>query len=83
VRCQATNELGVQGGQSQLKALGYPQRDIHSTAIEKALLKYSNALRLEDDLTFLEMRFPSLPARVAPATSSPPPTDGTCLPDFS
>ncbi len=25
--------------------------------LEKALLKYSNAIRLEDDLTLMEMRF--------------------------
>ena len=50
-------QLGVGGLIAMLQRLGYPQCDIQSIAIEEALLKYSNALRLEDDLTFLEMRF--------------------------
>jgi PAS domain S-box-containing protein len=56
-------QLGTKGLVSMLKTLGYPDCDIQSTAIEEALLKYSNTLRLEDDLTFLEMRFPSRPDR--------------------
>jgi len=42
---------------SILTALGYPQSGIQITAVEEALLKYSNAIRLEDDLTLIEVRF--------------------------
>ena len=49
--------LGVEGLVRVLKELGYPQRGIRMNAVEEALLKFSNAIRLEDDLTFLEARF--------------------------
>ena len=49
--------LGVEGLVRVLKELGYPQRGIQMNAVEEALLKFSNAIRLEDDLTFLEARF--------------------------
>ena len=40
-----------------LKKLGYPGSDIQGAAVEEELLKYSNSIRLEDDLTLVEMRF--------------------------
>lgn len=49
--------LGVDGLIAILKRLGYPGSVIQGTALEEELLKYSNAVRLEDDLTFIEMRF--------------------------
>ena len=49
--------LGVDGLIAILKKLGYPESGIQITAVEEALLKYSNAIRLEDDLTLIEMRF--------------------------
>ena len=49
--------LGVDGLIAILKNLGYPKLGIQITAVEEALLKYSNAIRLEDDLTLIEMRF--------------------------
>ncbi len=49
--------LGVDGLVGMLKRHGYPEVDIEMDAIEEALLKYSNAIRLEDDLTILEVRF--------------------------
>ncbi len=48
--------LGVDGLIAILKDLGYPASDIQVTAIEERILKYSNAIRLDDDLTFLEIR---------------------------
>jgi serine phosphatase RsbU (regulator of sigma subunit) len=47
--------LGVDGLIAILKRLGYPASDIQVSAIEEELLKYSNAVRLEDDLTFVEI----------------------------
>ena len=40
-----------------MKQLGYPGSDIQGAAVEEELLKYSNSIRLEDDLTIVEMRF--------------------------
>lgn len=54
----AQNELlGVEGLIAILKRLGYPDSGIQGPAIEEALLKYSNSVRLEDDLTLIEIRF--------------------------
>ena len=49
--------LGVDGLIGIMKGLGYPQSDVPGAAIEEQLLKYSNSIRLEDDLTLIEMRF--------------------------
>ena len=49
--------LRIDGLVSILGSLGYPESDIRMHALEERLLKYSNAIRLEDDLTFLEVRF--------------------------
>ena len=49
--------LGLDGLVRILKGLGYPETPIKAHAVEEALLKFSNAIRLEDDLTFLEARF--------------------------
>jgi hypothetical protein len=51
--------LGVDGLIAILKELDYPQSGIRAAAVEEQLLKYSNSIRLEDDLTFIEMRFAS------------------------
>ena len=48
--------LGMAGLIEILKKLGYPAPDVALTAIEEELLKYSNAVRLEDDLTLIEIR---------------------------
>ncbi len=50
--------LGVDGLIAILKKQGYPASGIQIAAIEEELLKYSNAVRLKDDLTLMEMRFP-------------------------
>jgi PAS domain S-box-containing protein len=49
--------LGVEGLVRILKDFGYPKSSININAVEEKLLKFSNAIRLEDDLTFLEARF--------------------------
>ena len=35
----------------------YPQSDIRMGDLEEALLRFSNAIRLPDDLTLVEVRF--------------------------
>jgi phosphoserine phosphatase RsbU/P len=49
--------LGVEGLIQILKGFGYPKSSININAVEEVLLKFSNSIRLEDDLTFLEARF--------------------------
>jgi len=49
--------LGVDGLIGVLKTLGYPGSEIQGEAIEVELLKYSNSIRLEDDMAFVEVRF--------------------------
>jgi serine phosphatase RsbU (regulator of sigma subunit) len=49
--------LGADGLIAILKDQGYPSSDIQVSAVEEQLLKYSNAVRLEDDLTLIEIRF--------------------------
>jgi phosphoserine phosphatase RsbU/P len=49
--------LGVDGLVRILRSLGYPGSGINMSAVEKELLSYSNAIRLEDDVTFIEVRF--------------------------
>jgi serine phosphatase RsbU (regulator of sigma subunit) len=47
--------LGVDGLIAILKRLGYPDSGIRGTALEEELLKYSNSIRLEDDLSLIEI----------------------------
>ncbi len=49
--------LGIDGLVDVLKALGYPRAELQMEVLEERLLRYSNAIRLEDDLTLLEVRF--------------------------
>jgi serine phosphatase RsbU (regulator of sigma subunit) len=48
--------LGSQGLIEILKSQDYPRSHLSMEALEEALLKYSNSIRLEDDLTIIEMR---------------------------
>lgn len=48
--------LGVEGLEGVLKGLGYPKADVELAAIEQELLARSNCIRLEDDLTLVEIR---------------------------
>ena len=50
-------QLKTEGLINILKSLGYPQSDIEMELLQKALLRFSNDIRLEDDLTFLDVRF--------------------------
>ncbi|MGO8750095.1 MAG: SpoIIE family protein phosphatase [Thermoguttaceae bacterium] len=49
--------LGVEGLVRILKGFGYPKNDINIDGVEEELLRYSNAIRLMDDVTFIEIRF--------------------------
>jgi len=51
--------LDIDGLVRILRAQGYPQADIQMDALEEELLKYSNAIRLTDDLTFIDVRLGS------------------------
>ena len=54
----ADNEwLGVEGFIRILKTLDYPKTPIHMDTLEEELLKYSNDIRLQDDITIIEARF--------------------------
>lgn len=49
--------LGIEGLVRILKASGYPESGIHMATVEEELLKFSNTIRLADDVTFIEVRF--------------------------
>ena len=49
--------LDVDGLVAILENHGYPDCSIDMDALEEELLKYSNAIRLEDDLTLIDIRF--------------------------
>ena len=49
--------LGVDGFVTILEGLGYPENGIKMKSVEEELLRFSNALRLADDVTLLEVRF--------------------------
>jgi sigma-B regulation protein RsbU (phosphoserine phosphatase) len=49
--------LGVDGLMDMLKAQDNPTTDIQTSALEEELLRYSDGIRIEDDLTFIEIRF--------------------------
>jgi serine phosphatase RsbU (regulator of sigma subunit) len=48
--------LGVEGLLRILRSFGYPNNAINASAVEGELLRFSNAIRLEDDLTFIEAK---------------------------
>ena len=48
--------LGLDGLIGSLAQQGYPRADIRMDALEEELLKFSNAIRLEDDLTLIDIR---------------------------
>jgi phosphoserine phosphatase RsbU/P len=50
--------LGVQGMIRILRGVGYPASGLPISAVEEQLLRYSNDIRLPDDITFIEVRFP-------------------------
>jgi PAS domain S-box-containing protein len=49
--------LGVKGFIDILKNLNYPDTPLSMEALEKQLLKFSNDIRLQDDITIIEARF--------------------------
>jgi PAS domain S-box-containing protein len=54
----AENEwLGISGFTQILKALDYPKKPLHMETLEEKLLKFSNDIRLQDDITIIEARY--------------------------
>ena len=54
----AGNEwLGIDGFTKILKNLDYPQTKLRMDTLEKELLKFSNDIRLQDDITIIEAHF--------------------------
>jgi len=54
----AGNELLVVEGFTQiLKNLDYPKTSLSMDTLEVELLKFSNDIRLQDDITIIEARF--------------------------
>jgi phosphoserine phosphatase RsbU/P len=49
--------LGVDGLMGLLKEMGYPRTPLSMPALEERHLKFSNAIRLEDDVTIIEARY--------------------------
>ena len=49
--------LGSEGLIKILESRGYPQSPLKMEALEEDLLKYSNSIRLADDLTIIEIKF--------------------------
>jgi hypothetical protein len=49
--------LGVDGILEILQRLDYPQTPLGMAVLEKELLKFSNEIRLQDDVTIIEMSF--------------------------
>jgi phosphoserine phosphatase RsbU/P len=49
--------LGTEGLIGILNSLGYPESSLGIEPLEEALLNFSNGIRLDDDLTLLEIRF--------------------------
>ncbi len=56
VRDAGNCELGLAGFMDLLKKIGYPEDKEGMEKIEEELLRYSNSIRLEDDLTMLSIR---------------------------
>jgi phosphoserine phosphatase RsbU/P len=53
---EAGNLLGVDGLLRTLRSLDYPTAGIRIAALQEALLTFGNDIRLQDDLTLLEIR---------------------------
>jgi sigma-B regulation protein RsbU (phosphoserine phosphatase) len=49
--------LGVDGLIKILTNLDYPQKQLKMDHLQEELLKFSNDIRLQDDLTIIEVRF--------------------------
>jgi serine phosphatase RsbU (regulator of sigma subunit) len=49
--------LGTEGLIGILNSLEYPKSGIRIEPLQEALLSFSNGIRLDDDLTLLEVRF--------------------------
>jgi PAS domain S-box-containing protein len=52
-------QLGVEGLVGLLRAQGYPEADIRMEPLEEGMLRFSNSIRLPDDLTLIDVRIRS------------------------
>lgn len=57
IRSAGGEWLGVDGFIRILQALNYPEKPLRMAALEEQLLKFSNEIRLQDDITIIEARF--------------------------
>ena len=56
--CNARDELlGVDGLARILTGLNYPQNQLNMGELQEELLKFSNEIRLQDDITIIEVLF--------------------------
>jgi sigma-B regulation protein RsbU (phosphoserine phosphatase) len=53
----AKRMLDAEGLVQILESQGYPEVPLDIHALQRSLLNYSNSIRLDDDMTFLEIRF--------------------------
>ena len=60
IRDAAGGMLGIDGLIAILHSLGYPRSPIRMDSLEEAMLKFSNEIRLDDDLTLMEIRIGKL-----------------------
>ena len=51
--------LDVDGFARTLQKLNYPRSPLNMEVLEEELLRFSNDIRLQDDLTIIEIRFAS------------------------
>lgn len=63
--------LGADGLIGILHRMGYPQTRLQIEPLQEALLSFSNGIRLADDLTLMEIRFPPESARQVQYSAAP------------
>jgi sigma-B regulation protein RsbU (phosphoserine phosphatase) len=62
IRDQSERELGVAGLRDLVRDINWSNSETGLTALEETLLKFSNRLSLEDDLTLIDLHLPDQPA---------------------
>jgi serine phosphatase RsbU (regulator of sigma subunit) len=57
IRNASDELLGVDGLARILTSLDYPRNQLNLNELQEELLKFSNDIRLQDDITIIEVRF--------------------------